>query len=239
MMHAFVSSHCHRPDTKILALYWVNYTSPVLVCRQTSEAATFSTLLIPFISSSCHQQVCAKAALYFFEFYWSGWLVTLTIWLKDTTINQSSNPCVGRSQYVHQANIQEIRQPGMQRACQLVFSLVLMLMGFEHPEFSFIFGISRLRCVSSTVLIPPPLLYLWTDVISSLCVDISSMSCPLWFSLTPFENPLQHCAKTHYCPINTLACRHNHTLLDKHTQSNTRSHVQRQGSTHKWYDIKT
>lgn len=45
----------------------------------------------------------------------------------------------------------------------------------------------------------------------SLCVDISSLSCPPCFFLIPFKNPLQHCAKTHYCTINTQACKHSHT----------------------------
>lgn len=56
------------------------------------------------------------------------------------------------------------------------------------------------------------------DLISSLCVDISSLSCPPCFSLTPFKNPLQ-CKNPLLHYQHTLICRSSHTRTHKDTQA--------------------
>lgn len=115
-----------------------------------------------------------------------------------------------------------------QWACQLVFSLFLMLMGFEHPEFSLISGIGSLSCGSSPVLLPPPS-STSKQTLSHLSV-LTSAVCPvlpasLWLHLKTLFT-----AKTHYCTINThspadTATHRNATMhIDRHKNALTHSH---------------
>lgn len=78
-------------------------------------------------------------------------------------------------------------QPDMlsvtQQACQLLFSLFVMLMASEHPESSPIFGISSLSAVG------PSLLPLNRPYLISLCW-YRSLCCPPSVPLLVFKNPL-------------------------------------------------
>lgn len=127
----------------------------------------------------------------------------------------------------------KLRQPDTQLVtlwvCQSVFCFLLMLMGFEHPEFSLIFGIGSLSCGPSPVLLPPPT----PPPLSSLCSSskrtlshlsvLTSAVCPvlpasLWLHLKTLFS-----VKTHYGKKTDTRANAD-TVRRWHTHSHSHSH---------------